>query len=641
MKVFKKRKTLLSLLCALALLLSMGSLPLAAVDANRITAVTGSTLRRGETATCIVSVDSAAGLAALDAAVHYAPDRVEILGVYNSVGCIGYDSTTLADEIRVSYLLDGQGAAAKTELFYFHYRALADAPLGAAGFDITVGEAWDGDLQPVAVSGSRCSFTIEEQRVSRSCSVYGSRSVATAVEQEFTLAYRFSTAQLASGRAVITYDPELFRVAAVREGGLLTGKVADIHTGLTGEIDISFVGTEYGTAADLVSVTFRTKKNVSAASTITLKTPELTDAELNPVLCSGYTTDVQIAFDDTYTGDAPSMRLDGSFSYAARQITLTVSLAAGSRLGAGDFVLGFDPALVSYRSCVKGIAPAYFLINDKEADAGRLKFHIISQEDILTAETVLTAVFDVAPAYRGAAADFTLRGTGLTDAMTEKILLNFIDASIPLEYRVRFLDADGTELQSGLYHDGDAVQPPEAPAPKTDEQGVYTFVGWDREVVSSCAGDAVYTAVYDAQYYISGAVTDCGAADDPVTVRLLRDGAEVAAATAADGRYCLLAEPGEYILTADKPHHVPRRYAVTVTDGRVSLDLTLYLTGDVNGDGAVDAADLSHLRGLLLGLVSDTIGLGDANGDGVTDIRDLVLVGDIAAGTQTDGRASA
>lgn len=68
-----------------------------------------------------------------------------------------------------------------------------------------------------------------------------------------------------------------------------------------------------------------------------------------------------------------------------------------------------------------------------------------------------------------------------------------------VEYRVTFLDWDGTVLQSKLYYFGDAVTAPAAPTRDADETYTYTFTGWDKPV-TNCSGETVYTAVYDAVY---------------------------------------------------------------------------------------------------------------------------------------------
>ena len=411
---------------------------------------------------------------------------------------------TNTDNLQFSYILDGEGTASKTRLFYFYYQVLSNAEVGDTFFDVTIGEAYDSAINDVAVSGSRCSFKIEEKVTNKTCSAYSSTSVSTAVEQEFTLDYRFSTSQIASGTAVINYDPELFEVVEVTNGKLLTDKVVDINTDLAGAVYVSFVGTEYYSNSSFISVKFKTLKNTNETSKIILKATELLDKELNSISCSGCSTNVDIVFDESYVGDAPIMALNGTFSYDDMQITLEISLEADSHLGAGDFVVTFDPNLVSYNSCTKEFAPSFFNINDKNVEEGELKFHIISLSDIVTEEKVLTIVFDVNHPYGCKTADFTLDGTGLTNSLTESILLNFLDDSVLLEYLIEFVGWDGTVLSSTLYHYGDIVAEPEDP---TSPDG-YAFVGWDKEV-TTCEGDAVYTALFVKQY-ISGDVNGDG-----------------------------------------------------------------------------------------------------------------------------------
>ena len=499
MNLYKKCKSFISLVCAVSLILSIICVPVAADDTNRVTAATGAAIAQGNSAYCYVDIDSAEGLASLDVSVYFDPAKVKVIGVYNSIGCTLYDNVTNTDNIRFSYIFDGQGAATKTRLFYFRYQVLENAEVGGSYFDIVVGEAYDSSLNEMAVSGSRCGFKISKATVSKDCYVYGSRSISTSIKQEFTLGYRLSTSEIASGTAVISYDPDLLEVVEVTNGAFLDGKIVDINKDLSGEIYISFVGTEYGIKTDFVSVTFRTVKNAAESSDIVFTAKELLDKNLDAYFCSGYTTKVNITFDETYAGDSPAMRLDGSFSYDDMQITLAVCLEANSHLGAGDFVISFDPEFATYNSCTKGFEPSFFNINDKNTDSGELKFHIISLSDIVTEETVLTVVFDVKRPYSRETADFTLDGTGLTDSMTESILLNFIDESVWLEYKVTFCDEDGTLLQSGMYHYGDTVNIPDPPAKESDAYGNYTFNGWDK-AVEPCTADAIYTATYVFEY---------------------------------------------------------------------------------------------------------------------------------------------
>ena len=500
MIIYKKLKPFISLVCTLLIIFSAVSIPVYAADTKSVTASTNASVKQGSYAYCYIYIDSSEELAALDVAVHFDPAKVKILDVYNSISCTLYDSVTNTDNIQFSYIFDGEGAASKARLFYFRYQVLSNADIGNSYFDITIGEAYDNALNDVAVSGSRCNFIIAETITNKTCSVYSSSSMSTSIEQEFTIGYRFSTYQIASGTAVISYDPELFEVIEVTNGAFLTNKIVDVNTELNGEIYISFLGTEYYSNTNFIFVTFKTIKNVTETSKIVFKATELIDKELNSISCNGYTTNVNIAFDSTYTGDAPAMKLDGAFSYEDMQITLVVTLEENSRLGAGDFVIAFDPGLVSYNSCTKGFSPSFFNINDKNVENGELKFHIISLSDITTEETVLTVIFDVKHPYSCESADFTLSGKNLTDSLTESILLNFIDASILFEYRITFCNEDGSILKSDMYHYGDDVVAPDAPVKEKDDYYIYIFKGWDKEIVNCCT-DAEYKAVFAAEHY--------------------------------------------------------------------------------------------------------------------------------------------
>ncbi len=432
MKYKKKRKSFVSLVCVLLLLLSVIELPVGAADTNRVTASTATSVKQGNYGYCYVSIDSTEELAALEVSVYFDPAKVKIVSAYNQISCTMYDSAVNVDNVRFSYLLDGKGEVSKTSLFYFRYQVLSNAEVGTACFDITIGEAYDKDLQDVAVSGSGCGFTITESVTNKSCSVYGTSSVSTAVQQEFTLDYTIYDYEIASGTVVITYDSELFEVVEAKAGRYLKDKVVDINTELKGEIYLSFVGTERATNSQFFSVTFRTIQNADTTSQIVLKTPELLDKDLNAISCNGYTSRVTIAYDKTYVGDAPVMRVDAAYNKDTSQVTAEIRLEKDSNLGAGDFTLEFDAKVLQVASYEKGFAPDYFHINAGEAEEGRLKFSIISLENIMSAETVLTVVFDVQLADTAQDVALRINGSMLSDALTNPILLNFVQDSVTL-----------------------------------------------------------------------------------------------------------------------------------------------------------------------------------------------------------------
>jgi hypothetical protein len=126
------------------------------------------------------------------------------------------------------------------------------------------------------------------------------------------------------------------------------------------------------------------------------------------------------------------MTLQATYNDTADKVILTIKLDRDSKLGAGDFVLKFNTNYLTYNSADKGFAPTFFNINDKNVAEGILKFSIISLVDITDEQTVLTVEFDVKHSCEDKLTDFEINGSGLTDALTNAIVLNFVDASITI-----------------------------------------------------------------------------------------------------------------------------------------------------------------------------------------------------------------
>ncbi len=69
-----------------------------------------------------------------------------------------------------------------------------------------------------------------------------------------------------------------------------------------------------------------------------------------------------------------------------------------------------------------------------------------------------------------------------------------------IEYTVTFENWDGTVISENTYHWGDTITVPANPTRPDDRLGSYTFAGWNKEVSTTCKGDVVYAAKYEADY---------------------------------------------------------------------------------------------------------------------------------------------
>ena len=61
------------------------------------------------------------------------------------------------------------------------------------------------------------------------------------------------------------------------------------------------------------------------------------------------------------------------------------------------------------------------------------------------------------------------------------------------------MDENGNVISTGTYHYGDSVTVP-TPTKESDNTYNYTFTGWDKDVSSTCTGNATYTASFSSSY---------------------------------------------------------------------------------------------------------------------------------------------
>lgn len=519
----RMRRILSALLVAISLLTSFRFciLGVSAEDAKSVYATTSVSAAQGSTYNiCSVYLNDLTELSALTVSVYYDTAKITIQNSYNAVACQVYDSSNKDGCLQFSYLFDGKGTASKTRLFYFYYKVETTAEAGDTYFDILVSDAYDKELVAMNMVGSRCTFAITEKAVNKTCTISSSTSISTAVKEEFTLSYRLSSYQIASGSFGIQYDSELFEVVEVTKGAFLDNKVTDINTNLDGSLMISFVGTAYKSKYDLVTVTFRTLKNVTESTEIRLNVTELYDLDLNLITCKGCTSTIEVVFDETYTADSPSMFLSSSHNEDIGKISLTVNLEEDSHLGAGDFVLSFDADKLTYVESEKGFDPTFFNINEKNTPNGILKFSILSLSDITEQQTVLTVLFDAKQESGSQNTTFEIVGSGLTDAMTNPIMLNFVGTSMTIPEK--------------------------------------------------------------ASYAVSGNITSFVSGSDPITVTLIPEGQSEAlysqTITGNLTNYHFTNVPvGTYTLKVSKSNHLTFEECVTVTDADVTKAVELVL----------------------------------------------------------------
>ena len=143
----------------------------------------------------------------------------------------------------------------------------------------------------------------------------------------------------------------------------------------------------------------------------------------------------------------------------------------------------------------------------------------------------------------------------------------------------------------------------------------------------------------NASATVGGTITSYGSASEAVTVTLTKQGETSPAftdtLTGASGSvpysqtYSFAAVPaGTYTLKVEKKGHTPWTETIRVESTAITKNVTIYLHGDVNGDGVVDGMDAVAILRKVAGLEAETFlaWVADVNGDGVVDGMDAVAI---------------
>lgn len=128
---------------------------------------------------------------------------------------------------------------------------------------------------------------------------------------------------------------------------------------------------------------------------------------------------------------------------------------------------------------------------------------------------------------------------------------------------------------------------------------------------------------------VSGTVTSFGSETDEVTIELIKKGetkpAYSKAATGNSVEYSIAGvTAGEYTLRVSKKVHVTYKENLLIAEDLTSKNIKLFLRGDVNKDGSIDATDMQRIYTHMNGTnpLSD-IECGDVNQDGNIDATDM------------------
>ena len=197
----------------------------------------------------------------------------------------------------------------------------------------------------------------------------------------------------------------------------------------------------------------------------------------------------------------PTFKPSSATGKPGDDVTITINAENNPGISSFKLKIAYDKNVLTFKSLALGSAYAGGtpVVND---NPDNLVLGMITLAGDITDPTLGTLVFTINPDATVGTSTITLsyhpddvfdKNEDNVFFKTEVGIVDIVD-----KYTIRFVDEDGTELQSSEVAYGEMpTYTGENPVKAETAQFKYSFKGWDKEIVS-VTGDATYTAVYEA-----------------------------------------------------------------------------------------------------------------------------------------------
>ena len=415
--------------------------------------LSSSAMTAGNTINGVVSLDSLENVGALDISIYFDPAVFTVTTVSELTSPSLSDYSLEEGHLRYN-LLFGNTKDISASLFRFYLKADASLANCESYVEALVEEAYDQEANPIDIQGMRQKVVINEKVATLRANLYGTSSLNVQYGEEISLSYTIYGTAFSSGTFSILYDYELFEVTTFTAGSILKNAYVDANTELTGEVSFSFISLSSISGGSLCTLKLRPLTNATNTSNVVISAKELITLDTDPITCASYSTRISQTFNPDYVpANADISVISSTYEYEAPEVEASIALGRDSHLGAGDFMLTFDPDYLELKEYVKGFSPTFFLINDKSADEGVLKFSIISTTDIVDAVEMLNVTFTVKEVPDSLSVPLTISGNSTYDSSsTDPITLNYVSSMVRFnekkylstDFAVDFLTATGS-----------------------------------------------------------------------------------------------------------------------------------------------------------------------------------------------------
>ncbi len=424
---------------ALSVLILISALPFNAFASSTgaVVVVENCTAAQGGYAYVNLNAKNFVNVAVLDIEVHYDSSVMRVHYANNSTlfnGASVSVNTATAGVIKISAMSVSGFNCTSSTMMKLCFAIDADCPVGDYPIKVAVGDAYDGDMMPAAISSENGVVTVKAAAAEKFSLGVVKSSSTLEYGETLTISVKNSASKsFASADFYIEYDREQFNFEEIELTSTLQneGAVYSVNSSIEGLVVLSYASTNAVSAYNLFTVKLKVIANTDATAKILVKASNVYNNDLIAYSSSSITTSVNLVKAEVIP-DYKNLSLSSEKLFIDKEFNSTLTLEAGATVAAADFVVNYDTDVFSCSNVTVddavSVVGAIVVVNQNYT-SGEIRFSYINQAGVNTDSLDLINITLIPKSTPQTHSSITVSGADVCDINFNDVTLEYIGVS--------------------------------------------------------------------------------------------------------------------------------------------------------------------------------------------------------------------
>ncbi len=454
-------RKIISVFCIFMIVLSaVAVVPAAAADTAVISA-NDITTYKGYTVSVNIRAENLSNVGSLDVEIYYDSEAITLKEVKNGSFVSGCLVSSNRDVVGVvsSSIASLTGLSGSGTLLTLSFTVKSDCAAGTYPIVVTVGDAYDVNLQALAIESRSASLTVKDNVVQTQTFSLSASATPTSVLSGniTTVSIRNSNGySFMSGDFIFEYDRDLFVLESVELASALKTEnaVYSVNTSTAGYIKISYISTVATSSYNLYTVKLRAKNTEETSSTLSISCTDV--YKDNQTVYNSYSTTVKLSLTmEPPAPDYPEVyTVTDGVAFEGGSLSSVLCIEEDSNLAAADFVVSYNTDVLECESVSVSdevTADNGIVVLNQNFKEGKIKFSYINQKGTTKALTLLNITWKV---KENTTRHYVVStgATGAVDTKFNPVVLNFLTEEKCIYKVVQTVESDCVNTGAEYYN---------------------------------------------------------------------------------------------------------------------------------------------------------------------------------------------